>query len=130
MNNQEKVWALLEQLNIVVMYDANIKRQAVVTDFKELDDTIHKVIIVNPKTLSSDKLPYFLAHEAAHLILGHKSNSIKHEAEANRWAIKFLASDVDHIRSYIEFMQINGIPGKLLDLVQDVLTPIVLSRVE
>ncbi len=89
-------------------------------------------ILVSGRILNSPGFVYVMAHEIAHFVLhtDHRSNSIKNEAKANRWAIQFLASDVDHIRSYVEFMQINGIPGKLLDLVQYVLTPIVLSRVE
>ena len=123
MNNEEKVWDALEKLGLTVTVYNNLHIEAV---------TVNKQILINGKVLNSPEFVYVVAHEIAHYILhtDHRANSIKCEAEANRWAIEFLTTDVHHIRSYVEFMQINGIPWKLLDMVQDVLTPIVLSRVE
>lgn len=123
MNNEEKVWNILEKLGLTVTVYNDLHADAV---------SINNKILVSGKILNSPEFVYVMAHEIAHFVLhtDHRCNSIKNEAEANRWAIKFLTADVDHIRSYVEFMQINGIPGKLLDMVQDVLTPIVLSRVE
>lgn len=123
MNNEEKVWDILEKLGLTVTVYSNLHTDAV---------TVNNQILVSGRILNSPEFVYVMAHEIAHFVLhtDHRSNSIKNEAEANRWAIKFLTTDVHHIRSYVEFMQINGIPGKLLDMVQDVLTPIMLSRVE
>jgi len=123
MNNEEKVWNILEKLGLTVTVYNDLHAGAV---------TINNKILVSGKILNSPEFVYVMAHEIAHFVLhtDHRCNSIKNEAEANRWAIKFLTADVDHIRCYVEFMQINGIPGKLIDMVQDVLTPIVLSRVE
>ncbi|ORI39668.1 ImmA/IrrE family metallo-endopeptidase [Leuconostoc mesenteroides] len=123
MNNEEKVWNILEKLGLTVTVYNDLHADAV---------TINNKILVSGRILNSPEFVYVMAHEIAHFVLhtDHRSNSIKNEAEANRWAIKFLTTDVHHIRSYVEFMQINGIPGKLIDMVQDVLTPIVLSRVE
>lgn len=130
MNNQEKVWKLLEDLDIVVIYSSKLNRTAVSTRFSDTDGTVKSAIVINQTLITLDSMPYYLAHEAAHLVLNHSRNSIKNEAEANRWAIKFLASDIHHIRSYVEFMQINGIPNKLIDTVKDVIMPLVLSRAE
>jgi len=128
MNNQEKVWKLLEDLNIVVVYNNELQRQALSTVVKDHNGESNRIIIINQTLVPLENMPYFLAHEAAHLVLQHNHNSIKNEAEANRWAIKFLACDIDHIRSYVEFMQLNGIPNKLVDTVKDIITPLVLSR--
>lgn len=128
MNNQEKVWKLLEDLNIVVIYNNELTKEAISTKYQYPDGSIKPIILINPLLVPQESLPYYLAHEAAHLILHHAHNSIKNEAEANRWAIEFLARDIHHIRSYVEFMEINGIPNKLVDTVKDVVTPIVLSR--
>ena len=128
MNNQEKVWKLLEDLNIVVIYNSGLTKEAISTNYQFPDGSINPIILINPSLVPQENEPYYLAHEAAHLILHHTHNSIKNEAEANRWAIAFLASDI-HIRSYIEFMEINGIPNKLVDTVKDVVTPLVRDRV-
>jgi len=123
MNNEEKVWNVLEKLGLTVTVYDSLHADAV---------TVDKQILVSGTILNSTEFVYVMAHEVAHYVLhtDHRHNSIKNEAEANRWAIRFLTTDVHHIRSYVEFMQINGVPGKLLDMVQDVLTPIMLSRVE
>lgn len=128
MNNQEKVWKLLEDLNIVVIYNDELQRQALSTVVEDNNGGSKRIIIINQTLVPLENMPYFLAHEAAHLILNHTHNSIKNESEANRWAIQFLACDIDHIRSYVEFMQLNGIPNRLVDTVKDVITPLVLSR--
>jgi len=123
MNNEEKVWNILEKLGLTVTINNNLHADAI---------TVDNQILISGRILNSPEFVYVMAHEIAHFVLhtDHRFNSIKSEAEANRWAITFLTTDVHHIRSYVEFMQINGIPGKLLDMVQDVLTPIMLSRVE
>ena len=128
MTTQEKVWKLLEDLNIVVIYNDELQRQALSAVVEDNNGGSNRIIIINQTLVPLENMPYFLAHEAAHLILNHTHNSIKNEAEANRWAIKFLACDIDHIRSYVEFMQLNGIPNRLVDTVKDVITPLVLSR--
>lgn len=89
MNNQEKVWKLLEDLKIVVIYNNELTKEAISTNYQYPDGSIKPMILINPLLVPQESLPYYLAHEVRHLILHHAHNSIKNEAEANRWAIEF-----------------------------------------